>query len=102
MSAGAVQGFKPSGTLTVAASTTSAGGKLPGGGESVLVYNASAAIAFVHFDAQTTAATVVADTPVPAGARMLFQVGVFSTYASVVLASGSGNVYFSRGDGTSY
>lgn len=61
---GAVQAFQPAGTVTVAASATSAFGVLPTGGDAVLVTNA----------------TVNA--------------------VAVLLASGSGNVFVTRGSGT--
>jgi hypothetical protein len=44
----------------------------------------------------------VADTPVPAGARMLLGAGPFVSYAAVVLSSGTGTVYFTLGDGDTY
>jgi hypothetical protein len=40
--------------------------------------------------------------PVPAGARLLLHAGNFASTVAVVLNSGSGSVYVTRGDGTVY
>ncbi len=96
---GAVQAFQPAGTVTVAASATSAFGVLPTGGDAVLVTNATAAIAFVRVDNGTPTATA-ADTPVlPNSARLLAAPSTVNAVA-VLLASGSGNVFVTRGSGT--
>ncbi|MGC9268991.1 hypothetical protein [Acidiphilium sp.] len=47
-------------------------------------------------------ATIAGDLPVPAGGRVLLDVGKLATYASAVLASGAGSVFFTRGDGSVY
>jgi altronate dehydratase len=44
----------------------------------------------------------LSDTPVPPGARMLMDAGRLVTAVSVVLASGAGSVFFTRGDGSVY
>ena len=85
------------GTAVVAAGT-----KLAGGGEAVLVYNASAAVAFVRFGTDLTVVATSADMPVPPGGRMLMHAGEYALTAAVLLSSGSGTVYFSRGNGTVY
>jgi hypothetical protein len=96
------QPFRPAGTLTVAASTANARGALVGGGNSVLVFNSTTSVAFVRFGTDSTVTATAADTPIPPGLRMLVDAGPFIQQAAVLLASGTGNVYFSRGDGTTY
>lgn len=103
MSTGATQPFRPAGTASIAASTTSASAALVGGGQAVLVYNATAATAFfVLGNGTTLTATAAAGTPVPAGARMLVDGGPFLNRAAVVLSTGTGTVYFTLGDGDTY
>jgi hypothetical protein len=101
MSVGSVQPFQTAtnaSTVTIAATTTVATAALPGNGESVLVYNASAAIAFVRVGGSAT----VNDVPVPPGARMLMQCGAYASLVAVLLSTGTGNVLFVRGSGTTY
>ena len=95
--------FRPAGTVTIAASTTSATAQLAGGGSSVLIYNESSATAFVRLGAASgLTALAGSDYPVPAGARTVIDGGPFILYAAVVLRSGTGNVYVSLGDGAAY
>lgn len=101
MSAGASLPFRPAGTASVAGSTSAATVALVGAGSSVLVYNDAGAVAFVRFGMAGIAAGM-GDTPVPAGARMLVDAGRLATFASAVLASGTGSVFFTRGDGSVY
>ena len=102
MASGASLPFRPSGTTAVAASTAAAVTALSGGGSSILVFNSTAAVAFVSFGVAAGIAAANSDTPVPAGARMLLDAGPLVTYASAILVSGSGTVYFTRGDGSVY
>ena len=53
MSTGSTQPFRPAGTATVAASTTAQTVALVGGGNAVLVYNASGATAFFRLGGAT-------------------------------------------------
>lgn len=102
MSSGTSLPFRPSGTASVAGSTSAASVGLVGGGSSVLVFNASGAVAFVRFGMDAALAAGTGDTPVPAGTRMLIDAGRLATHASAVLAAGTGTVYFTRGDGSVY
>lgn len=102
MSIGASLPFRPAGTASVAASTSAAAVALVGGGSSVLVFNAASGIAFVRFGMAGVAASAGSDLPVPPGGLMLVDAGRLATYASAVLASGSGSVFFTRGDGSVY
>jgi hypothetical protein len=102
MATGSTQPFRPAGTAAVAASTTSANVPLVGGGGAVLVYNASSTTAFFRLGAATGLVALATDTPIPTGQRMLVDGGPFVSYAAAVLASGTGNVYFTLGDGDTY
>ena len=98
MSTGSIQPFVPSGTATIAASTASASASLSYG-DTVIVYNATTAIAFVAFGAGSATATT-ASTPVPPGGSLMLFVGPVVNYAAVILSTGSGNVYVTAGTGT--
>jgi len=100
---GSTQPFRPSGTAVLAAGIGSANVPLVGGGDAVLIYNSSAAVAYVRFGTAPSVAANAADTPIPPGARMLMHLGgPFVTIAAALLAAGSGTVFFTRGDGTVY
>lgn len=102
MSTGATQPFRPAGTASAVVSTSMTTISLIGGGNAVLVYNASDATAFFRLGAASALTATTADTPVPAGGRMLVGGGPFVSHAAVLLASGSGTVYFTLGDGDTY
>jgi hypothetical protein len=102
MSTGSTQPFRPAGTASVAASTSSGSVQLAGGGHAVLVYNASSATAFFRLGAAAGLTATMADTPLPPGARMLVDAGPFVSHAAVILAAGTGSVYFTLGDGDTY
>lgn len=101
MSVGAVQPFQPSYTVSLAAGTAAVSQTLPPAGTSVLVTNAAADYVFVRLG---VAGVVAApnDTPVPAGARMLLHAPEAVSAISVLLNSGTGTVFVSRGTGTAY
>jgi hypothetical protein len=92
--------LRVSGNVVIAASTVSASAPLAGAGDVVLVTNLAASPAFVAFGGSSIEAAP-ASIPVPAGGRLLLNIG-FSTYAAAVLASGTGNVHFTSGDGDTY
>ena len=100
MSAGSSQPFRPAGTVALSASTSSASIPLAGGGDSVLITNASAAVAFVRFGADASVAATASDTPVLPNARILLGVNSLIGYGAAALTSGTGSVYFTRGDGS--
>jgi len=102
MATGSTQPFRPAGTATLQASTSSGTVALNGGGTAVLVYNATAATAFFRLGAVAGLAAVMTDTPVPPGERMLVDGGPFVSYAAALLAAGAGDVYFTVGDGDTY
>lgn len=102
MSTGANQPFRPAGTAAAAASTSVANVMLNGGGGALLIYNATPSTAFFRLGGASGLSATTADTPVPAGGRMLVDAGPFVSNAAVILASGSGTVYFTLGDGDTY
>ncbi len=103
MSIGSTQPFRVSGTVHVAASAASASVALSGGGEAVLIFNASSSVAFVRFGVGSALVASQIDMPVPPNSRMLMHIGgAFVTTGAAILSSGSGTVYFTRGDGTVY
>ena len=97
--------FQPSAkTAWVAASTTSANIAITG--NQVQVANSSSAYAFVIFGNANTvtasagsAGTQTTDYPVAPGGVVVMTISQFTTYVAVVLASGTGAVYFTPGVG---
>ena len=100
MPAGSSHPFRPSGTASLSASTMPASVGLAGGGDSVLVTNAASSIAFVRFGADATVTANAGDMPVLPNSRMLIAVNSLIRSAAAVLVSGTGSVYFTRGDGS--
>ena len=100
MAIGSTQPFRPAGTVSLAAGTGSGNVALAGGGESVVVTNTAAALAYVRFGADPSVAATAADMPVLPGARVMLAANPLITYAAAVLVSGSGSVLFTRGDGS--
>ncbi len=93
------QAFQESYTVPVAAGTTAQSVSLPQSeGDAILIFNASASIA--HMSLTGTATT--SNLPIPAGGARLITVGYLAQTASVLLESGTGTVYLSRGNGTTY
>ena len=102
MSTGSTQPFRPAGTVSAAASTTAQTVALSGGGNAVLIYNATNSVAFFRLGATSGLSATSNDTPIPPGARMLVGGGPFVSYAGIILSSGNGEVYFTLGDGDTY
>jgi hypothetical protein len=102
MPAGSSHPFRPAGTSALSTSTTSASILLAGGGDSVLVTNAAASIAFIRFGSDSSVTATTADLPVLPNSRAMVAVNSLIRNAAAVLASGTGNVYFTRGDGSHF
>jgi len=100
MAIGSTQPFRPTGTAALAASITPAGIALVGGGETVLVTNATTALAFIRFGSDASVMASSADMPMLPGTRFLLGINGLIGYASALLDAGTGTVYFSRGDGS--
>jgi hypothetical protein len=100
MSIGSIMPFRPTGTVSLSAGTTSSSVALPGGGDSVVITNLAASVAYVRFGADPSVAATLADMPVLPSSRVMLGVNSLIGFGAAVLASGSGSVLFSRGDGT--
>lgn len=99
---GSTQPFRVTGTVTLAATTTSAQAALMGLGSSAVIYNASADVAFVEFGPSGAVTASLASFPVPPGGRALVYIGPMTSGVAVILSTGTGAVYVSRGDGDAY
>jgi hypothetical protein len=100
MAIGATSAFRPTGTVSLNAGTTSANLPLAGGGETVVVTNTSAYLTYVRFGADATVVASSSDMPVLPSSRAVLAVNSLISYAAACLTSGSGNVLFTRGDGS--
>ena len=100
MPIGSITPFRPTGTVSLNASTSSSAVALAGGGESVVVTNISTSLAYVRFGAGPTTSATNADMPVLANSRVMLSANSLVKYAAALLASGSGAVLFTRGDGS--
>ncbi len=106
------EAFEPAGssgsacTVTVAGSVASASGTLldvvargsPGAANKVQIFNASGGTAFCRFTVGASTA-VNTDYPVAPGAMVVIKIKPTADTASVILSAGTGNVYFTLGDG---
>lgn len=89
-------------SVTVAASTVAAASaRIPFGGEQIQIANTSTAWAFVNFGVlgAVVAATAAASYPVAPGTVVVVTVDTEVSGASVILATGTGDVIFTRGRG---
>jgi hypothetical protein len=100
MAIGSVTPFRPTGTVSISANTTSASVQLAGGGDTVVITNTTSALAYVRFGADPSVAASSADMPVLPNTRAVLAVNSLICYASALLVSGSGAVLFTRGDGS--
>jgi hypothetical protein len=100
MPLGSVSPFRPTGTVSIAAGAASANIPLAGGGDTVVVTNPSTALAYIRFGSDPTVAASTIDMPVLPNTRLILSVNSLITYAAAVMPSGSGNIMFSRGDGS--
>jgi hypothetical protein len=102
MASGSIAAFSPEATVSITAGTSSNAVALGGSGPSLLVFNTTSSIAFLSLGASTSVIATTGSLPVPAGAQLLLTVGATVAAAAVVLASGSGTVYLTRGSGSAY
>jgi hypothetical protein len=87
-------------TVAIASSTVSANTPLAGNGESILITNPNSSVAYVRFSSDPAVLAAISDTPILPNSKMLLRCGPLVLYCAVVLASGSGSVMFTRGDGS--
>ena len=100
MAIGSTMPFRPTGTVSLAAGTTSTSVSLLGGGDSIVVTNLAASLAYVRFGADPSVAATLADMPVLPNARVMLGVNSLIGYAAAMVVSGSGTVLMTRGDGS--
>jgi hypothetical protein len=100
MAIGSITPFRPTGTASLNAGTSSSVVALAGGGESVVVTNTSSSLAYVRFGADPSVSATNSDMPVLANARVMLAANSLVTHAAGVLVSGTGAVLFTRGDGS--
>jgi hypothetical protein len=75
---------------------------LGGTGPSLLVYNSSSGTAFLVLGANRTLTATAAALPVPAGSQVLLGIGATVNAAAVILQTGTGTVFLTRGSGSFY
>jgi hypothetical protein len=102
MPIGSVSPFRPTGTASLALLTAnvSANVLLAGGGDTVVVTNAANVLAYVRFGADQTVAASTSDMPVLPSSKLTLSVNSLINYAAAITPSGTGNILFSRGDGS--
>lgn len=100
MATGSISPFRPTGTVSLSAGTTSASVPLGGGGEVVVVTNLAANLAYIRFGADASVIASAADMPVLPNSRAVLSVNSLIGFAAGMLIGGTGNVLFTRGDGS--
>ena len=100
MAMGSITPFRPTGTVSLNAGIASTTVQLSGGGDSVVVTNPTASLAYVRFGADASVSASPVDMPVMANAKVMLSVNGLVNYAAAVFATGSGSILFTRGDGS--
>jgi hypothetical protein len=100
MSIGTTSPFRPTGTVSLNVGTTSASIELAGGGGSAVVTNPTASLAYVRFGGDPSVPASSADLPALPTSRVVLSVNALISYAAAMLASGSGSVLYTRGNGS--
>jgi hypothetical protein len=100
MAIGAISPFRATGTVGIATGVSSVAAPLAGGGETVVVTNPTNALAYVRFGSDSGISATSQDMPVLPGGRVILSINSLITHAAAVLASGSGTVLLTRGDGS--
>lgn len=100
MPLGSVSPFRPTGTVSVAAGTTSANVALAGGGDSIVVTNTASGVAYIRFGSDATVVATSGDMPVLGNSRVILSINSLIGYAAALCPVTAGVVLFSRGDGS--
>lgn len=100
MASGSITPFRATGTASLNATTTSTSVTLTGGGDSIVVTNLSASLAYVRFGSDPTVSASNADMPVLPNTKVMLAANSLVVCAAAVLVAGSGTVLFTRGDGS--
>lgn len=94
--------FSPSGNSVKVAATTASGSVALGSvARTVRVHNAATTIAFIAFGVGAAAAATSGSDSIPLapGATEVFSVNTGITHAAAILTTGTGDVWFTPGDG---
>jgi hypothetical protein len=97
---GSVSPFRPTGTVSLLVGPASANVALSGGGDSVVVTNMTPELAYVRFGSDPTVSATTTDMPVLAASQIILAINSLISYAAAFCPSGSGEILFSRGDGS--
>ena len=100
MAIGSITPFRPTGTVSLSAGTSSMAMALAGGGDSVVVTNISASLAYVRFGSDPSVSASTSDMPVMANSHVMLSVNSLVGFAAALLVAGSGVILFTRGDGS--
>src|ERR1700748_2493251 len=100
MPLGSVSPFRPTGTVSITVGNVSSNAPLSGGGDSVVVTNATTSLGYVRFGSDMTVTASSADMPVLGGSRVILSINSLISYAATISPFGSGSILFSRGDGS--
>ena len=100
MPLGSVSPFRPTGTIGLSTGSISVNAPLIGGGDSVVVTNPSAILAFIKFGADPSVAASTSDMPVLPNSRVILSINSLIGYVAAITPSGTGSILFSRGDGS--
>ena len=100
MAIGSITPFRPTGTVSLNTSTSPSTIALTGGGDTIVVTNATTSLAYVRFGSGPSTSATSADMPVLANSRVMLSANSLVTHTAAVLVSGSGTVLFTRGDGS--
>lgn len=101
MAVGTTSAFRPTGTVSLNAGTTSANLLLNGGGETVVVTNMTTYLTYVRFGSDETIEASTNDMPVLPSSQVVLSINSLISHAAAFLVDGSGTVLFTRGDGSS-
>jgi hypothetical protein len=100
MAIGSINPFRPTGTVSLDVGMVSATVQLTGGGDSVVVTNPTASLAYVRFGADPSVSASSVDMPVMANSKVMLSVNFLVGHAAAVLEAGDGSILFTRGDGS--
>lgn len=100
MATGSIKPFVPSSTATLVGTTTSSNIALGSGGDTVVVTNTAASTVFVRFGSDSTISASTMDMPILPSSRAILALNPLISHAAAVLTSGTGNILFTRGDGS--
>ena len=100
MPVGSVSPFRPVGTTSISATSSSSNALLVMGGDTVVVTNPSASLVYVRFGADSTVSASTSDMPILPNSRVILAVNSLITHVAAITPSGSGTILFSTGDGS--